>query len=122
LGSAGVTCITTRLSALNGNREGAARTGSEAGVEVEYSGRCELSLNGEAFVTGTAHFLVRGDTSIGGWYGFVESPTFEWDAVPPRQAVKVRLPSGSVHHIAIDSYIPGALVVVRVEGSGPPPW
>jgi hypothetical protein len=60
-------------------------------------------------------------SNIEGWYGFVESPTFQWDAVPPHHAVKIRLPSGSVGDITIDNYTPGAMLV-RVEGSGPGPW
>jgi hypothetical protein len=87
---------------------------------VKYSGPCELSANGEAFVAGIAHLLVPG-RCIYGWYGFVESRTFEWDAVPQRHAVKIRLPSGSVRDITIQNRIPGAMVV-RVEGNGPRPW
>ena len=102
-------------------RERANQRVGDGGLEVEYSGPCELSADGAAFVAGTAHLLDRGDVYIEGWYGFVESPTFEWDAVPPRHAVTIRLPSGSVGDITIDNYTPGAMLV-RVEGSGPGPW
>jgi len=88
---------------------------------VEYSGPCEFSANGGNFVAGAGHLIARGDLEIVGWYGFVESPTFDWDALLPAQPVKIRLPSGSVGDITIKKHTPGARIV-RVEGRGSPPW
>jgi hypothetical protein len=88
---------------------------------VEYSGPCELSTNGGDFVEGTGHLIARGDVYVVGWYGFIESPTFDWDAVLPSRCVKLRLPSGSVGHITIKNHTAGA-TLVRVDGRGDPPW
>jgi hypothetical protein len=88
---------------------------------VEYSGKCAVSVNGIEFSAGAAHLIARGDVEIVGWYGFVESLASEWDAVPPSEPLKIRLPSGSIGDITIKTYTPGA-TIVRVEGRGPVPW